>query len=110
MIAVVDALQLKIDEVDEAIDAYKEFVIPARKSEPGYVAPGGYILVDRETGKAIAVTFWDRTIDEHKALRSSGKDEHYKEHLKKFQDHLIESTPSAKRSVFLGYYEVCTQG
>ena len=109
MIAVVDAIQLKIDEIDEAIEAYKEFVIPARKSEPSYVLPGGYLLLDRKTGKGIAITFWDRTLEEHIAYRG-GREVNYKEQLQKFQDHMIDSTPSAKRSVFLGHYEVCTQG
>ncbi|MFC1978603.1 hypothetical protein ACFLVP_01295 [Chloroflexota bacterium] len=103
MFASVTVIQLKIDEIDEAINIYKECVIPARKSEPGYVAPGGYILVDRETGKAIAITFW-ADMEEHIAYRASGQDAYFMEQIKKFQDHMVSVLPGG------GRYEVCTEG
>jgi hypothetical protein len=44
-------------KVEEAIDNFKEHVLPAAEQAPGLVALR--LLVDRETGSASAVAFWD---------------------------------------------------
>ena len=103
MFASVTVIQFKKGEVDEAINIYNECVIPARKAEPGYVSPGGYLLIDRKTGKGIAITFW-RDEEEHIAYRASGQDAYFMEQIKKFQDHMVSVLPGG------GRYEVCTQG
>ncbi|MFC1978607.1 hypothetical protein ACFLVP_01315 [Chloroflexota bacterium] len=98
MFARVTAFQLKIDEVDEAVNVYKEELIPARQEGEG--VSGGYLLVDRKTGKAIAVTLWDRA--EYNTASETSR--YYAKPLDKFKSH-FESRP-----VDLGLYEVCTQG
>ncbi|MFC1978594.1 hypothetical protein ACFLVP_01250 [Chloroflexota bacterium] len=108
MIAIVNAIELEVDEIDEAIEVYNDFVIPARKSDPAYA--GGHLLMDRKTGKGIAIVFWNRTLEEHEAYRGSGQDSDYKEAVQKFQTHMTQQHLPHKSSKTLGHFEVCTQG
>ena len=44
------------DQVDAGISDFQEKVTPWIKENGGH---GGILLIDRETGKAIAITLWD---------------------------------------------------
>ncbi len=45
------------DQVDEAIRQVREDVVPRLEELDGY--RGSYLLVDRQNGKSLAVTFWE---------------------------------------------------
>ncbi|MFC1978596.1 putative quinol monooxygenase [Chloroflexota bacterium] len=103
MITSVTSISIKREQVDEAIKVYREELIPVRqagKGSPGNGSCGGYLLVDRDTGKGIAITFWPSAED----LDASEKSHYYVEPLRKFKGYL------ASPHVDLGRYEVCTQG
>ena len=53
------------DDVDSGIDNFRNNALPAVQAEAGN--RGGILLVDRDTGKGIAVTLWE---DEN-AMRAS---------------------------------------
>ena len=53
------------DQVDEAVSQVRESVIPRLEQLDGY--RGSYLLVDRENGKTLAVTFWES----EEAMRAS---------------------------------------
>jgi len=53
--------QTKSENIDELIRIYKESIIPATKLQNGI--RGSYLLANRETGKVIAIAFWDREED-----------------------------------------------
>ena len=80
MFARVTMIQIKSDDVDEAVKIYKESVTPARKAQKG--SRGAYLLTDRKTGKGIAITLWDSE-QEAIANEQSG---YYQEQLSKFKD------------------------
>ena len=73
-------VQIKIDKIDDAIKLYEESVVPAAKSQSGYI--GAHLLVDRKTGKGISMTVWDAELDGI-ANEQSG---YYQEQLAKFKD------------------------
>ncbi len=56
MFARVITMQLKSDKLDEAAKNYKE-IVPDVKAQKGFNS--NYLLIDRETGKAVSVAFWD---------------------------------------------------
>ena len=55
MFARVITMQLKSDKLDEAAKFYKEIIVPVVKSQKGFNS--NYLLIDRETGKAVSVAF-----------------------------------------------------
>ena len=80
MFARVTRIQVKSDQVDEAIKIYSESVTPARKAQKG--ACGGYLLTDRQTGKGMAISLWDSEEDAI-ANEQSG---YLQEQINKFKD------------------------
>jgi heme-degrading monooxygenase HmoA len=89
--------QFKTDKLDEAIRLYQHGNIPAVKVQKGFHSI--YLLVDRATGNAISVAFWDSKEDMI-ATEESGLT---KEWVSKFNDYFIK-TPDVER------YEVSAQG
>jgi len=85
------------ERVDEGIAIYKKSVVPAAKLQKGFVST--YLLVDRPTGKGLAVTFWkteeDALANEH--------NRYYQEQLVKFL-HLLVTAPIREG------YEVAVKG
>ena len=57
MFARVSIIQVKSDQIDEAIKIYAKNVTPARKAQKG--SRGAYLFTDRKTGKGMAITLWD---------------------------------------------------
>jgi heme-degrading monooxygenase HmoA len=53
------------DEVDEAIRQAREDLVPRLEQLDGF--RGGYVLVDRQNGKTLAVTLWES----EEAMRAS---------------------------------------
>ena len=97
MFARVTIVQMKKDKVDEAINLFRESVVPAAKSQKGY--KDIYLLTDRNTGKGISIAVWD-TEDDAVANEQSG---YYQEQLSKFKD--LFTAPPVREG-----YEVSVQG
>lgn len=84
MFARVITMQLRSDKLDEATKFYKEDIVPAVKYQKGFNS--NYLLIDRETGKAVSVAFWDSKediIDDEESGRQ-------KERIEKFKVFLAE--------------------
>jgi len=73
--------QSKIGYYDEIVKLYSESVVPAAKSQKGYL--GILLLSNRETGKGISIAFWESEEDAI-ANENSG---YYKEQVNKFKDY-----------------------
>ncbi len=80
MFARVTFVQLFPDTVDEAIGIYQDSYLPEAKQQQGN--EGGYLLVDRTTGKGISISFWAFEA-EMIAGETSG---HHQKQLAKFKD------------------------
>ena len=78
--------QFKIDGLDKAIKIIKESIVPAAKSQKGY--HGFYFMIDRKTGKAVAIVLWD---SEEDAIANE-KSLYYQEQLVKTM-HLYREQP-----------------
>jgi heme-degrading monooxygenase HmoA len=80
MFARLTIVQAKPEKLDETTKIYEESVIPAAKSQKGY--KGGYLLVDRETGKGVSISLWDSEED----AVANEKSGYYQEQVGKFKD------------------------
>ncbi len=76
----------RINELDKAIEIVKENIVPAAKSQKGY--HGFYYMIDRKTGKAVAIVLWD---SEEDAIANE-KSRYYQEQLVKTM-HLYREHP-----------------
>ncbi|MFZ2054428.1 MAG: antibiotic biosynthesis monooxygenase [Candidatus Aminicenantales bacterium] len=78
MYARLTTMSIKPEKIDEAIKIYRTSVVPAAKSQQGFV--GAYLLTDRPTGRGISLTIWkteeDALANEH--------NRYYQEQLVKF--------------------------
>ena len=97
MFARVTIVQMKKDKVDEAINLFRESVVPAAKSQKGH--KDIYLLTDRSTGKGLSIAIWD-TEEDAIANEQSG---YYQEQLGKFKD--LFTAPPVREG-----YEVSVQG
>ncbi len=79
MFARLTIVQTKADKMDEAVKVAKESVIPAAKSQKGFV--GAHLLTE-PNGKGVFISFWD-TEEDAIATEKSG---YYQEQLAKFKD------------------------
>ncbi len=61
MFARVITMQLKSDKLDEAAKKYREVGQDAKAQKKGFNS--NYLLIDRDTGKAVSVAFWDSKQD-----------------------------------------------
>jgi heme-degrading monooxygenase HmoA len=86
MYARVTILALKKAKAEEAVQIYKDSVLPAAKTQKGY--QGSYVLVDWKADKSIVVTFWDNEAD----ATANEENRYYQEQLVKFMS-LYEGPP-----------------
>ena len=86
--------QMKSEKLDELIRIYEESIVPAAESQNGIC--GAYLLANRETGKVIAIAFWDK--EEDAANEKTG----YYQELSKTK-YLLTAVPVCE------IYEVCAQ-
>jgi heme-degrading monooxygenase HmoA len=70
--------QAKIESVDEMVKLYSDSVVPAAKSQKGYL--GILLLTNRETGKGISIAIWE---SEEDAIANE-KSGYYQEQVNKF--------------------------
>ncbi len=73
-------VQILPSKVDEAVDLYRDSVVPAARQQKGF--KGVYLLTDRNTGKGISITLWETEAD-MTAGENSG---YYQQQLAKFKD------------------------
>ena len=58
MYARVTVVQGSPDKIEQGIESFNGEVLPAVKGVDGY--RGGFLLADRETGKGIGITLWEK--------------------------------------------------
>ncbi len=80
MYARVTTTQIRPGKVAQATEVYRDSVAPAAQQQHGF--RGTYLLTDADTGKGLAITFWDTEAD-MLAGESSG---YYQEQIAKFKD------------------------
>ena len=73
--------QSQTESYDEMVKLYSESVVPAAKSQKGYL--GILLLTNRETGKSISITIWE---NEEDAIANE-KSGYYQEQVNKFKDY-----------------------
>jgi len=75
--------QFKMDQIDKATKFYEESIVPVSRSQKGYRE--SWLLIDRKTGKGIAITMWD---SEEDAIANE-KSGYYQEQLVKYMGFLV---------------------
>ena len=78
MFARMTIVQVKLDKIDDVIKLFDSSVVPAAKKQKGY--KGASLLVDRETGKGAAITYWESEKD----AIANEKSLYYQEQVIKF--------------------------
>ena len=78
MHAQVVRVQIQPGKVDEAVDIYKNAVLPAAREQKGFKS--AYLLLDREANRGIGFSLWEMKADVD-ALMASG---FYREQIAKF--------------------------
>ena len=53
--------QVQHNQLDEASRLYREMLVPAAQQQPGF--KGGWLLLDRHTGKGQAILLWETEAD-----------------------------------------------
>jgi len=79
--------RFNINRIDEGIKIYQESVIPAAKTQKGF--SHAYLLIDRNTGDGISMTFWETQAD----VLANEENRYYQEQLVKFFPGFFESGP-----------------
>jgi hypothetical protein len=90
MVARVTSVQVKPEDIDDAVRLFDESVIPAARQEAGFM---GTLLLVREDGRALAIDLAD-TRENMRANEASG---FYQEQVAKFADKI---TGRPTRQVF----------
>jgi heme-degrading monooxygenase HmoA len=80
MYARVTVLNIKAERIKEAIELYRNSVVPAAKAQKGFVCL--YLLTDVPTGNGMAVSFWKTEKD----CLANEHNRYYQEQLAKFLD------------------------
>jgi heme-degrading monooxygenase HmoA len=77
MFARTTTIQLKIAFIDEALEIYKNSIVPAAQAQKGFVELK--FLLDRNSGKAIAIAIWESEQD----AKANEENHYYQEQLVK---------------------------
>jgi heme-degrading monooxygenase HmoA len=85
MFARCTTMQFKIAFIDKAIEIYNQSILPAAKSQKGFL--GLNFFLDRKTGKAVSIAIWE---SEEDALANE-KSLYYQEQIIKLMN--LYSTP-----------------
>src|SRR3989442_1580000 len=83
---------------DEAINIFRESVMPQQKQQPGY--KGTLLLVDRTTGKAIVFSLWQTEAE----MKASEQNDHYRQQIAKFA-HLF-TAPSTQEVFAVSFHDL----
>jgi quinol monooxygenase YgiN len=90
MFARLTIVHIRPDKLAEADKIFAESVIPAAKQQPGFISL--HLLTDQNSGKGIAVGYWDSEAD---ALANE-QTGYYQEQIGKFKD--IMTAPPVRES------------
>lgn len=71
-------MQLRTESIDAAVGIFKDSVLPAARAQEGFRKE--HLLIDRQTGKFVCVTFWKTRED----AAASEENRFYQEQLIKF--------------------------
>ncbi len=85
MFARCTTMQIKIAFIDKAIEIYNQSILPAARSQKGFM--GLNFFLDRKTGKAVSIAIWE---SEEDALANE-KSLYYQEQIIKLMS--LYSTP-----------------
>ena len=77
MFARVTTFYFRKDLIEKAIEIAKKSIVPAAKQQEGFVS--FTVLVDRESGKALAITTWESKEN----MEANEKNQYYNEQLMK---------------------------
>ncbi|HUU39205.1 MAG TPA: hypothetical protein VMW46_13505 [Candidatus Desulfaltia sp.] len=97
MYARLTTMNIKLEKINEAIKIYRTSVVPAAKSQHGFVA--AYLLTDRPTGRGISMTVWKTEED---ALAN--------EHNRYYQEQLIKFIEFFQSAPIREGYEISVKG
>jgi heme-degrading monooxygenase HmoA len=86
MFARITSMDIKVERIDQAVKIYEHSVIPAARSQKGFL--GAYLFSDRKTGKGISLTLWKSEGD----AIANERNRYYQEQLVKFID-FFQSPP-----------------
>jgi hypothetical protein len=75
MFARTTTVQLKIAFIDDALEIYKKSIVPAAQAQKGLVELK--FLLDRSSGKAIAIAIWETEQD----AKANEENHYYQEQL-----------------------------
>ncbi len=78
MFARVTSAEIFKEKIDQFIEIYTEYVVPAAKQQKGF--KGIHLLVDRKTGNGMAISYWETEED---ALENE-KSRYYQEQVARF--------------------------
>ncbi len=98
MNARVTFVQIVPGKLDEAVDLYRDSVLPAAEQQKGFKGLYLLTLTDRSAGKGISITLWETEADMI-AGENSG---YYQQQLAKFKD--VFGAPPVREA-----YEVSVQ-
>ena len=98
MHARVTFVQIAPGKLDEAVDRYRDSVLPAAEQQKGFKGLYLLTLTDRSVGKGISITLWETEAD-MLAGENSG---YYQQQLAKFKD--VFGAPPVREA-----YEVSVQ-
>lgn len=79
MYARVTIVQVLPGKDDEAIDIFRDSVVPAAMEQKGH--KGHYLLTDRKSGKSISISLWETEAD----MTVGASSGHYQQQLAKFK-------------------------
>ena len=85
MFARVTTFHVKIHRLEDAINIYRESVLPAAREQKGY--RGASLMTNPKTGKCVAIAYWDKEED----AIANEKNMYYQEQLIKFMKVLLIS-------------------
>jgi heme-degrading monooxygenase HmoA len=77
MFARTTTVQFKIAFIDEALEVYKNSIVPAARAQKGLIELT--FLLDRNTGKAISIAIWESEKD----AKANEESHYYQEQLVK---------------------------
>ena len=80
--------QIRPEKADEAVEIYRKSVLPLAKKQRGF--RGIYLLVDRSTGKFMAIHLWDS----ERAMKEAETEEFVAKQAASFKD--IAVSPPAR--------------
>jgi heme-degrading monooxygenase HmoA len=75
MFARTTTMQLKIAFIDDALEIYKNSIVPAAQAQKGLF--GLNLFLDRSSGKAISIAIWENEMD----AKANEESHYYQEQL-----------------------------